>query len=1303
MIQFIPKGPWIPENIYQALANDSLVLFCGAGVSKAGAGLPLFPELTEKICKELPNIDEENPVLKEAKTKKDYSAFFDLIEGNQDFSVSRKDLRKAVIAILEDKNGEKQSKSSMEKAESDLCIHKALLDLSALPDGKGHRIVTTNFDRLFFEAGLKSQFDSAPRLSPPRKETWKNLTFLHGVIDKENDPNGENLTLTRRDFGLAYLHDRWAANFIVQLFQEFTVLFVGYSVNDPVMNYLVSAISDEKKRRKQSLTTNSLSDSQQEKNKNKLQPSIYAFAGYTNKQEKQEESRWKSLGIEPILYEIKNEQDHSLLYGTIKKWAEIKRTGLSGKKLFLKDKLKISYKAETDRETAETVISMLKTDRTLAEYLPQINCSTEPEEQKPVDISWLKAFDSDWTEAPLSYNQRRQNAWKQDPDSDYGLSSGGGHLKKLIRKKLIKKNGNQGKISLWEPLSCFETAVAQWLCAHLDKKELIHWIIDQETFRNGLISLHPEFQLMIDSQLKRLEQKAGGKKLTERPYVFWRIVSTQGNFHSKYYNKFLIYELNKEYSYTKAKELLSCLKPQIGFEKSFYYKKFAPEGNNQIYRAKLTLNTEGYPKSLTNEKALLKHAEDFSDLLKKTMESAEFSGIIQNGEDLSYRHRPSIAPHSQNTNYYSWTYLIDLTRDSFDLTVKEDKKTALLLLHKWRLYPYSLFYRLILYAVTKHPELDENAVLDLFKNNKSVLWSLSCQNEVLRYLSDRRHSAEAEKILIPLIMKGPDRSLYRENIDDNDFTGCKERAIYKRLKRLKDSNIRLPENTEKEYNRIKSKHKMSEKKDDSDNFPFFHTEAKILGSEKRYCSMTNEQIFEEIKYTRPNTFPDTTEKRAEFRSFFKGLPDGPERAFQILSMFKDNDLNSAPYWGAFIVEASMMTDAEQSKKYFLKSFEKTEKFSDDFFKKCLEALIYGFNAKGGLIYSQNKERFRKQWTRLWDLSVKDSSSDSSFAPSFEALNSHLGRLSESIFHALWSQKIPRDGNIPEDIREYFQIIIQEGTKEPSVFYHFGSYLWNLWLLDKQWVKENIKPLMRWDSKMNICKALWTGYLPRRKLGPNFLSDFKNEFFQLVLNRDKLYRTEDIYKDKYCESVADIFLLTTGGREITNIFTKDETAKLIQSMDKSILEALAGIIKNLLRDSGDKSAALWSEKIEPWMETFWPPQKNLKTPRTAELLSFAILHCGDKLPEAFECLKDKIEGVITKNYSYIGHYINKQAPPYVFNHPDELLQLLNWNFPGDRIILPNDAEKLKEVLNKIKDKHPEAAQTANYKKLLDKLS
>lgn len=49
--------------------------------------------------------------------------------------------------------------------------------------------------------------------------------------------------LTSGDFGRAYLRDAWAARYVVELFREFTVLFVGYSLNDPIVGYLVDALA----------------------------------------------------------------------------------------------------------------------------------------------------------------------------------------------------------------------------------------------------------------------------------------------------------------------------------------------------------------------------------------------------------------------------------------------------------------------------------------------------------------------------------------------------------------------------------------------------------------------------------------------------------------------------------------------------------------------------------------------------------------------------------------------------------------------------------------------------------------------------------------------------------------------------------------------------------------------------------------------------------------------------------------------------------------------------------------------------
>lgn len=1281
MPQLITEGPQIPEDVYQALGNDNLVFFCGAGISTNNK-LPPFNELVRKVCAKL-NIDiNKEPLLREAKKRENYDGILDLIEGNQSFSVSRQTLRKEIIEILNKPTGEPD-------------IHKSLLELSALSKGRGHRLVTTNFDRLFFKAGLKSQFDSAPKLAPPRKETWKNLTFLHGVIDRDRYPEGDNLILTRRDFGLAYLYDNWSSRFIIQLFQDFTVLFIGYSVADPVMNYLVSAISYENQRRRQnnSKTVHSKDFNGNQENEDETKPTIYAFAGYKKGEREEKQNRWKSLGVEPILYKITKDDDHSLLYDTIREWASRKKTGLTGSKNWLKEKLKSPYK-ESDKEIAESVISFLKTDERLAKYLPEINLSKDSKQRLPVDISWLKVFSGEGKESKTrNKNNRRPFFFNPESKPENSL------LKKLTNRTAQSKSS---PYSLWEPLSSIEKSIASWLLHHLDKKKLIHWLIKQASAQTGLISLHPEFKDMLKWQLKNIQENTN-QQLDERKALFWEIVTMQeGQKLSD--AGFLIGELNiGKYSYGRVKKLLSCLEPQIGFETYFYHKEFS--NADKIYDPKLTIGMNRYPyKSLTDKTTLLLHAEDFSNLLKKAMELAELSEIIQNEEDHFCIVKPSIAPHSQNKNYHSWTYLIDLVRDSFDCAMEKDKKLAELLLNKWQLYSYPLFYRLILYVVTKYLDLKENLVIDLFRNT-NVLWSRTCQNEVLKYLKTRKHSKMASDQLVSLIMQGPPKSLFNHDVEDNIFKELKERSICLRLHRLKISGVPFPEDIESYYNEIPKKYsfKLSMEKDnDQEDFPFYHTGPKRIGSEKRYHhNQTDSQIFEDIKHTEPGTYPTVTDKRENFRPFIK---DFPERAFKILSMFKDNDINSASFWDDFIYEISVIKDIQKSNEYFEKSIKKIEKFSDDFLKKCLLSLIHGFDLKGGLIYYKDEKQFQKWWNRLWKLSMENQSDDTDSDPSFQALNSPLGKLSQSIFKMLWSKfsnKIPRNGKIPEDVKNYLQTVIQDGIKkDPSVFCHLGSYLWSLWFLDKEWSNTNIKPLLNWNNE-TICKAFWAGYLHHPKWSPDFLSDLKNEFFQLLLNRKVFYQDRDsIY---YCENIADTLFIATGGREIKNIFTKEETQKIAQNMDAKILETLSIDIWILLKDSKDKSVNLWSDKIKPWMEVFWPPQNNLKTQKIAQELSLVMLYCSDKLPEAFEFLKDKIKDIIKQNHGDILSHIenHEQELNHIFNYPEKLLSLLNWNFPDNITFCWN--EKLKKLLDKLKNRRPEIDQNADYLKLLDKIS
>ncbi len=122
-------------------------------------------------------------------------------------------------------------------------LHFDLLRLFGSPETL--RLVTTNFD-LHFTTASTEVFDGAPcelHYAPglPLGHAFSGVVYLHGGVNKPP----ERLVLTDSDFGRAYLTEGWARLFLQRVFETYTVLFVGYSHNDPVMNYLARGFTPE--------------------------------------------------------------------------------------------------------------------------------------------------------------------------------------------------------------------------------------------------------------------------------------------------------------------------------------------------------------------------------------------------------------------------------------------------------------------------------------------------------------------------------------------------------------------------------------------------------------------------------------------------------------------------------------------------------------------------------------------------------------------------------------------------------------------------------------------------------------------------------------------------------------------------------------------------------------------------------------------------------------------------------------------------------------------------------------------------
>ena len=191
--------------------------------------------------------------------------------------------------------------------------HAALLTLAQC---RNHctRLVTTNFDRLFEHVVVKRNIVvkcfEAPLLPIP-KNRWDGLVYLHGLLPKNPTvSNLDILVVSSGDFGLAYLTERWASRFVSELLRNFVVCFIGYSIDDPVLRYMMDALAADRL----------LGESPSE---------MFAFGSYSKGKKNTQFAEWDAKNVTPILY--REHRNHFYLHRNLRAWASTYRDGVLGK------------------------------------------------------------------------------------------------------------------------------------------------------------------------------------------------------------------------------------------------------------------------------------------------------------------------------------------------------------------------------------------------------------------------------------------------------------------------------------------------------------------------------------------------------------------------------------------------------------------------------------------------------------------------------------------------------------------------------------------------------------------------------------------------------------------------------------------------------------------------------------------------------------------------------------------------------------------------------------------------------------
>ncbi|WP_243227398.1 SIR2 family protein [Microbacterium sp. CIAB417] len=262
----------LPDDILDAHERGELVFFVGAGASLGKpSNLPLFGSLAKKLARLA-----SHPFSK---------------RGGLDFFIGQ------LESLPQGFDAHAHAHALISNPKSRFNpLHSAIVDLAGIRGA--FRVVTTNYDDHLASAAdhrLIAVPDTwyAPAL--PLGHDFAGLVHLHGSVRRPK----EEMILTDRDFGHAYITDAWAARFLLPMFDRFTVVFVGYSHDDVIMRYLALGLPSS--------------------GKGTASKRFAITSDPTN-------SKWGYLGIQPIGYPVVG-RDHQALLAALTSWAERSRMG----------------------------------------------------------------------------------------------------------------------------------------------------------------------------------------------------------------------------------------------------------------------------------------------------------------------------------------------------------------------------------------------------------------------------------------------------------------------------------------------------------------------------------------------------------------------------------------------------------------------------------------------------------------------------------------------------------------------------------------------------------------------------------------------------------------------------------------------------------------------------------------------------------------------------------------------------------------------------------------------------------------
>ena len=1256
-MRFLPNGLNIPDELLEARDKGKVVFLCGAGVSYP-AGMPDFLELAKYVVEEL-------GAPQDAPSRKMLARW-----GNEDIPEDARPSLDQIFNLLQQEYtpGEIDyliAKRLKTKPRTCVSTHETILRLSKGADGKP-QIVTTNFDLLFERAaGRKLKTYVSPTLPDLANEQPLNgLVYLHGRINYsiKRGEGRQGFVVSSADFGRAYLAEGWATRFILDLLDQYTVILLGYSANDPPVRYLLQGLHTQRRGSRAKL---------------------FAF---DRGAEEEVQSRWRDSGVHQALAYPRIGNDHSALWDTLSAWAD----RADDPSAWRQRVVDLARKGPRNLEPYERgqVASLVRT-----EVGTKLFADADP----PPPGEWLCVFDRNFRygevgiqsddsqpafdpfiEYSLDDDPPRpsENRLQADPLGDDLLS-----LKPTDRRinddTRLAKNGRH-----WtEPLSFRLFHLARWI-AKIAHEPVVPWWAARYS------SLHPKLLDEIEWRVERAADelpclaRLTWRLLTEKfhtapddPYglrVSWdemrRRLETEG-----WTNSFLReFERNvTPYLKTGRPLLLDAARPP--------YKDWSQLRLDDIARFKVAFPTPVGERPEIPDDVLPK----IYQIVRRHLELAE--GLLTD-IGTSYWETSTFYPEDRpGENYISdeSAYLFWL-RSLFDQMVKAHPELVRADMALWPKEDPFFFNKLHLYAWADEDLFSGDEVGDgLLSLSDEGVWEKDYRRELLHLLKRRWYELPSDKreLVERRLVKG--RARYdRESEEDFEQRRASESATV--LDWLINQGCDLGGETRSVLPSLRSadprwRPEWAETADRSRD-----VRVRGVGTDSDPSPIIDAPISQIIPLARQHTgraFPEPT-----VYSPFEGLVEQrPVRAVAALTHVARRGDYPAEFWRSALQEwpdearhrLSWLFGARLAR---LPS-ETVVKLQDDIFgwlRKHLPKLAAQDQPRALSIFDALLD---KLFTGETEAEQSEEHQDQSCRTHDYIVGTPVVEATELLLGLLDSQS-PREGSsIPPEIKSRLERLFDAPGEGPDHAACIVARQLN-WLdyIDPEWVRATIVPWF--DLEHPMAEFAWNGFLYNNRLPkPELFSLIKSDFLNAIVHaagRERLH--EFLVLGCFWHQDSDVYITFEETRQILQKTNASDRAHSLWSFTRIVEENHA-----------------WRRFGKPFLEKAWPKEARFQTEQTSQHLVDLAERAGDFFPEVVQTILPYLVPM-SRNVGFVSSLArqsDEETGGLQTRFPDATLMLIDKIIPDDPDQVPYDLDSLIEMIAEAK---PSLRQDSRWRRL-----